>query len=121
VFEALVQEQETLERLYRPLRDRISEEARLGKLSFTVGRVVDLPAWATRGETLFDLRTPPFQGHGKILEAARSVLLEPWWTGDPATVVEAMEAFWASISRRRSSSPKGRHWPTSESGSSRRV
>ncbi|MEW5705149.1 MAG: TrlF family AAA-like ATPase [Pseudomonadota bacterium] len=93
VFEALVQEQEALERLYRPLRDRISEEPRLGKLSFTVGRVVDLQAWSTRGEALFDLRTPPFQGHGKLLEAARTALLEPWRTGDPSTVVAAMDAF----------------------------
>lgn len=93
VFEALVQEQEALGRLYRPLRDRISEEPRLGKLSFTVGRVVDVRAWATRGEALFDLRTPPFQGHGKLLEAARTALLEPWQTDDPPTVVAAMDAF----------------------------
>lgn len=93
VFEALVHEHQALERLYRPLRDRIGEEPRLGKLSFTVGRVVDIQAWATRGEALFDLRTPPFQGHGKLLEAARTALLEPWRTGDPPTVVTAMDVF----------------------------
>jgi len=93
VFEALAHEQATLEELYRPLRDRISEDPRLAKLSFTVGRVVDLQAWATQGEGLFDLRTPPFQGHGKLLEAARASLHAAWRTGDPATVVSAMEAF----------------------------
>lgn len=93
VFEALVHEQTALEELYRPLRDRISDDPRLGKLSFTVGRVVDLDAWAARGDSLFDLRTPPFQGHGRILEAAGTSLLEPWRTGEPTTVVDAMDAF----------------------------
>lgn len=93
VFQALVGEQGTLEQLYAPLRDRIAEDPRLAKLSFSVGRVVDLDAWASRGEALFDLRTPPFQGHGVMREAARISLLEPWKNGDPTEVVAAMEAF----------------------------
>lgn len=93
VFGTLAAEQQGLETLYAPLRQRIGDDSRLSKLSFVVGRVVDVDAWAARGENLLDLRTLPFIGRGSIAEAARSSLLGPWKNGTPDDVRIAMRSF----------------------------
>jgi hypothetical protein len=93
VFETLAQEAETLERLYQPLRHRLESDSRLEKLSFFVRRAVDVEAWAGVGETLLDLRKPPFLGAGSIAAAARTGLSDAWATGAPAEAVTAMKAF----------------------------
>jgi energy-coupling factor transporter ATP-binding protein EcfA2 len=93
VFEALDHERELLERLYGPLKERIEADARLSKLAFVVKRNVNLQAWAAHGETLFDLRRPPFQHRGAIEEVGRNMLLQPWKTGAAAEARQAMESF----------------------------
>lgn len=93
VFAALVSEERALEQLYEPLSRRIAEDPRLSKLGFVVQRVVDLEAWANRGETLLDLRKPPFSGRGALADSARGTLLPNWTSGTPEQVRLAMEAF----------------------------
>jgi energy-coupling factor transporter ATP-binding protein EcfA2 len=94
VFQALSTEQATLERLYQPLLARINEDPKLRKLSFTVGRVVDLDAWVSRGEGLFDLRSQPFMGRGALQGIAKEELLPAWRQGEPAGVRQALADFY---------------------------
>ena len=90
LFQALSTEQATLEGLYQPLLERINEDPKLRKLSFTVGRVVDLDAWVSRGEGLFDLRSQPFMGRGALRGIAKEELLPAWRQGEPASVRQAL-------------------------------
>ena len=94
LFEAIEEETKVLERLYRPLRQRLDEEPSLGKLSFFVHRKVDAGGWANRGEDLLDLRRrEPFKGRGTLLEVAEEILVPVWRSGNPAEAREAMEKF----------------------------
>jgi energy-coupling factor transporter ATP-binding protein EcfA2 len=96
VFEAIEREARELSILYRPLQDILQAEGgTLGKLGFSIRRVVDLDSWATHGENLFDLRASgPFRGKGALLLAAKdSGVLEAWQTGAAETVATTMAAF----------------------------
>ncbi len=93
VFDALVKEEEALRRLYAQLHRRVAEDPRLSKLAFAVERVVDIDAWANRGESLLDLRKPPFGRRGMLADIARTSLLPAWKTGTPKDVRSAMEGF----------------------------
>ncbi|AVL98191.1 AAA family ATPase [Microbacterium sp. str. 'China'] len=80
--------------MYAPLKEMLdSELGTLGKLNFSVRRVVDVEAWATRGESLMDLRTGEFRGRGELLRVARDTLLPAWQHGASAAVAEAMNTF----------------------------
>jgi hypothetical protein len=93
VFDALIKEEKALQGLYAPLHQRIREDPRLSKLSFVVQRVVDIHAWAERGESILDLRKPPFSRRGMIVDAAGTVLVQAWKSGSPEQVRSAMEKF----------------------------
>jgi len=93
VFGALVAEERALRDLYAPLHRRIEEDPRLAKLAFVVQREVDVDGWASRGESLLDLRKPPFNHRGALAERARASLLPAWQRGSPEEVRAAMHAF----------------------------
>lgn len=95
VFDAIVEEEAQLRDLYSPLKKSLEGQlGALGKLSFSVRRLVDIEAWARRGEQLLDLRTAgPFRGHGALLAAARKQLLTAWTSGSSAEVASAMSEF----------------------------
>lgn len=93
VFGALVAEEQALRDLYAPLHRRIEEDPRLAKLAFVVQREVDVDGWASRGESLLDLRKPPFNHRGALAERARASLLPAWQRGSPDEVRTAMHAF----------------------------
>lgn len=93
VFTTLAEEQQALRDLYKPLSERVKRDARLSKLSFVVNRVADIAAWAARGEELFDLRRPPFNGRGFLAKEATALLEGPWTSGNPADVQAAMWDF----------------------------
>jgi hypothetical protein len=97
VFRTLAAEEALLAELYGPLKDRISPDARLAKLSFTVNRVVDVDSWAAQGEDLFDLRKPPLSGRGELAKHARATLNGPWTSGSPADVQAAMRDFYERL------------------------
>ena len=67
----------------------------LKKLSFSVARVADVEAWATKAEEgLIDLRKQgAFRGKGTLLEKANEVLKPVWESGTSADVVAAMGKF----------------------------
>ncbi|ALB02681.1 AAA family ATPase [Kocuria palustris] len=95
LFDGFGEEEANLADLYAPLGKILSEqEGALGKLAFTVRRVVDAESWARRGENLLDLRTAGrFRGHGELLKVVQDKLLEAWTTGSSADVASAMAAF----------------------------
>ena len=72
-----------------------SSSGTLGKLSFSVSRVVDADAWGDFAEDeLIDCRrTGPFYGRGSLIELANSGLKPAWETGSAAEVQAAMAGF----------------------------
>ena len=95
-FDALVEEQVVLEKLYRPLMARLgTATGTLKKLSFSVARVADVEKWALQAEEgLIDLRKGgAFKGRGTLLQKANEVLKSPWETGTSDDVVAAMAEF----------------------------
>jgi hypothetical protein len=81
--------------MYSPLRGNLDAEVgTLGKLTFSVRRLVDVQAWCTLGEGLLDLRTGHFRGRGELLRVAMDTLLPAWEFGTSVEVAEAMAAFW---------------------------
>lgn len=95
VFDAVIAEERVLNELYAPLMEKLrAAGGTLAKLSFSVTRVVDVHAWAKRGETdLFDLRGGPFKGIGSLEREANATLGPAWATGDSSAVSESMQAF----------------------------
>jgi hypothetical protein len=95
VFDALIEEEDELEKLYAPLAASLKDgDGALGKLTFEVRREVDVVGWAASGERLLDLRKGgPFKGHGSLLDAARAELVLAWRSGSSDEVSEAMAGF----------------------------
>jgi AAA domain, putative AbiEii toxin, Type IV TA system len=94
LFDGFASEQEQLGAMYSPLKGILGvEQGALGKLTFSVRRVVDVETWAKWGETLLDLRTGAFRGHGELLNQVREKLLPAWEHGASAEVAEAMASF----------------------------
>ncbi|CCD30153.1 putative ATPase involved in DNA repair (fragment) [Candidatus Glomeribacter gigasporarum BEG34] len=95
IFEAIIEEQETLAALYAPIKSRIGQaEGSLSKLSFSVKRSVALEQWANAGEALLDLRTSgPFKGCGELLRIARDKLMPVWATGNAEAAAAALNKF----------------------------
>jgi hypothetical protein len=94
VFDAIISEEIVLRELYAPLMNRLlAAGGTLAKLSFSVARVVDVEAWATEGEKLFDKRGGPFKGIGSLAKEANEILSKAWEVGDSATIAAAMDSF----------------------------
>lgn len=95
LFDGFDDEQRELNQLYAPLKKILaSNGGTLGKLSFTVRRVVNAEVWALQGEELLDLRkTGTFQGRGELLRVVGDELLEAWTTGTSDKVATAMAKF----------------------------
>jgi len=96
VFDAIISEQHVLEALYAPLMARLANSSgTLGKLSFSVSRVVDADAWGRFAEDeLIDCRrSGPFYGRGSMIELANSQLKPTWETGSAGAIQAAMANF----------------------------
>jgi ABC-type lipoprotein export system ATPase subunit len=95
IFDGFAEEEAQLAGLYAPLGTMLAEQTgTLGKLSFTVRRIVDAETWARQGESLLDLRTTGrFRGHGELLKVVREELLPAWASGTSAEVATAMAKF----------------------------
>jgi AAA domain, putative AbiEii toxin, Type IV TA system len=95
VFESIVREEQALSGLYFPLQQILqSESGALGRLGFSIRRVVDVKIWTEAGERQFDLRTGPFRGKGTLLLAVDATgLKSAWETGSANDVAIAMTRF----------------------------
>lgn len=94
VFEAILEEEQELKKLYAPIQERIaSDTGSMARLAFSVKRQVDIKGWATAGEALLDLRSGSFRGRGKLLEAAMTSLLPAWQSGSATEAATALIEF----------------------------
>lgn len=95
VFQAVLDEELALTKLYEPLRAQIAQaQGSLARLSFTVQRNVNLAAWCETGEALLDLRAAgAFKGKGSLREIAEESLHDAWRTGDAAMAGVALQQF----------------------------
>ncbi|SFJ29967.1 hypothetical protein SAMN02799626_01486 [Caulobacter sp. UNC279MFTsu5.1] len=91
-FENLRQEQDILEQLYGPIRQRLQTSRKQEQsLEFYIRWDVDSAAWIATGDALFDGRTgTPV---GDLATAIRDTLGPAWRSGDPQRIAEAMEKF----------------------------
>jgi hypothetical protein len=94
-FDAMLEEEQELERLYGPLRDVLERfGTSVAKLRLSVRRRVDVDSWAAEGESLLDLRTTgAFHGAGEMARIARETLMEAWETGDGRQAAQAIQRF----------------------------
>jgi len=95
VFDAILAEERVLSELYSPLMDKLKTVGgTLGKLSFSISRVVDVKTWASKAERdLFDLRGGPFKGIGSLEKVAITELAPAWERGTSKDISAAMDAF----------------------------
>jgi energy-coupling factor transporter ATP-binding protein EcfA2 len=96
VFEAIINEQNALAKLYTPLMERLANSSgTLRKLSFSVCRIADVETWGgVAEEQLLDRRkTGPFHGRGSLIAIATKALKTAWETGSAADVQSAMIDF----------------------------
>lgn len=96
IFEAIINEQTVLAELYAPLMSRLaSSSGTLGKLSFSVQRVVDIEKWGGYAEkNLLDLRKAgTFSGRGSLTALAKQKLFPAWASGSSEDVQTAMSEF----------------------------
>jgi len=95
-FSNLGIEQNSLQSLYDPIQDQLSAQALLkGKeLEFSIRWVANMGSWLERGSVLFDhRRTIPYGTFEKLSQAARTVLLPAWSSGDPEKIGAAIKKF----------------------------
>src|SRR5262249_39486399 len=96
VFEAIINEQNTLAGLYAPLMARLAASSgTLKKLNFSGRRVAHVErGGSVAEEELLDRRKAgPFYGRGALITAATEALKSAWETGSAAQVQAAMTAF----------------------------
>lgn len=95
VFQAIVELESELTRLYAPLADSLGgSTGALARLQFVIRRSPNVRAWADDGEALLDLRKDgPFRGKGTLATAANQQLLPAWSTGTPEEAGEAVSKF----------------------------
>ncbi|GAA3932001.1 TrlF family AAA-like ATPase [Litoribacillus peritrichatus] len=96
IFEAIISEQSVLSQLYQPLMGRLSKSSgTLGKLSFSVQRVVDVESWGDFAEkNLLDLRKAgTFNGRGSLTALAKESLMPMWENGTSDEIKSAMSTF----------------------------
>lgn len=96
IFEAIINEQNALAKLYAPLMVQLAATSgTLSKLGFSVRRIVNVEQWGTFAEkNLLDLRKAgPFNGRGTLTEHAERMLKPAWETGTAAEIQAAMTDF----------------------------
>lgn len=121
LFDAIVNEQDALVKLYKPLMEQLKKTAgTLEKISFKVSRTADVARWANAGEKdLIDCRKAgDFNGRGALEKLATTKLKLIWETGSADDVQKAMsdfiEEYHAALLAHKPNAPDGlestRNW-----------
>ena len=96
-FQNLQSEQTTLEELYAPVTARLKSNSSFTEeqeLEFSIRWEVDIEKWITRGGPFFDQRRAiPYGTMDGLTEAAKSILVPAWASGDPEMIEPAMDKF----------------------------
>ncbi|MXW14525.1 MAG: AAA family ATPase [Rhodothermaceae bacterium] len=96
VFDAIIAEENELNALYSPLRDRLAKAGgTFHKLGISVNRRADAAMWAKYAEEkLLDRRLEgPFRGRGALSSVVESELKPTWETGTATEVKDSMDQF----------------------------
>lgn len=100
-FNNMKQEQQTLEELYAPVKNRLSSESASEQeqdLEFSIRWEADLKKWLERGSALFDQRkTIPYSTMQGLGDAARQILAPAWTSGNSEQIGPALESFLAEF------------------------
>ena len=103
-FANLSREQETLEELYAPVSARLSGETATEQeqdLEFSIRWEANVDEWLDRGGALFDQRRViPYGTMEGLADAARSILVPAWISGDPERIRPAMNEFLIEFRKR---------------------
>jgi energy-coupling factor transporter ATP-binding protein EcfA2 len=93
LFDSWKEEQVILEKLYRPVQQKLSVgDSEEQKLDFYIRWKVDLDGWLDRGNALFDQRKGhPFMSQVKFREVIEKLLVPGWQSGNPASVRQGMD------------------------------
>ncbi|MBO1358942.1 AAA family ATPase [Acetobacter sacchari] len=95
-FANLKLEQQALQGLYDPIRERLTKQALLKgrELEFAIRWAADVSTWIERGAALFDQRRAvPYGSVEQLGKAANRILLPAWASGDPERIRTAFEIF----------------------------
>lgn len=96
-FTNLRNEQETLERLYAPVKEHLNSEAAAPPeqaLEFSIRWETDMNTWLERGRLLLDQRRRiPYGSMHELSNAAGRILLPAWTSGSADTIRPAMTEF----------------------------
>ena len=98
-FTTFLDEEAVLRELYAPLAGQIAASGgSLSKMEFQVSRIVNIEAWARRGESLLDLRrTSSFRGEGALQKIAAQKLAAAWRDGSAEEASSAVHAFFTEF------------------------
>jgi ABC-type lipoprotein export system ATPase subunit len=95
IFKLIQDKCNALSELYGPLENSL--KADYGEkipLSLYVKIDVDIKTWIEKGNAIIDSRyNSKIKAEGGLKEATKIVLLDPWKTGDPDTIADAMNNF----------------------------
>lgn len=93
LFLSWKEEQAILEKLYRPVQQKLSVgDKEEQKLDFYIRWKVDLDGWLERGNALFDQRRGhPFDSPIKFRELVEKLLLPGWQSGDADVIRKGMD------------------------------
>jgi ABC-type lipoprotein export system ATPase subunit len=94
VFEQILVQKETLERLYRPLIEQLKKNKQEEQLGFFVKINVDIKSWVTEGEKLIDFRQVSKLSPDKTLfNIAYDKLFDAWINCDVNHIEKAISDF----------------------------
>jgi hypothetical protein len=95
IFICIQNKCKTLSELYAPLENSLkTKETENIPLSFYVKIDVDLNKWVEKGNDIIDSRyNTKIKEDGGLLEVTKNILLEPWKSGNPEKITEAMNIF----------------------------
>jgi energy-coupling factor transporter ATP-binding protein EcfA2 len=95
IFKLIQDKCNALSELYGPLEYSLkSDYDEKIPLSFYVKIDVNLKTWIEKGNAIIDSRyNSKIKAEGGLREVTKKILLEPWKTGDPDTIADAMNNF----------------------------
>jgi hypothetical protein len=95
IFRLILNKCNALSELYGPLENSLrTEYGEKIPLSLYVKINIDIKSWIEKGNDIIDSRyNSKIKAEGGLREVTKRILLEPWKTGDPDKIADAMDDF----------------------------